>query len=97
MPNRYICDVIAEIRTAIKVGRIDMLTGLTEEIQTLANRMEAKLADYANIGYDLERASDLKKKLFKLRKQAHELSEKLDGDGGDDTLADYDVMDMFDE
>ena len=93
MPNRYICDVLSEIRTAIKVGRIDMLIGLTEEIQTLANRMEAKLADYANIGYDLERASDLKKKLFKIRKQAHDLEEKLGG--GDDTDTD-DVMDMFD-
>jgi hypothetical protein len=78
MPNRYICDVIQEIRTAIEVGRIDMIRGLTEEIQTMANRMEAKLADYAMIGYDLENAGDFKYKLKKLQDQAKELERKLD-------------------
>jgi hypothetical protein len=70
--------VIQEIRTAIEVGRIDMIRGLTEEIQTMANRMEAKLADYAMIGYDLENASDFKYELRKLRDQAKELKRKLD-------------------
>ena len=80
MPNRYICDVIAEIRTSIRVGRIDMLRGLTEEIQTMANRMEAKLADYSNIGYDLERGADFRRRLKQLKKEADTIDEKLEGD-----------------
>jgi len=84
MPNRYMCDVIGEIRTAIEVGRIDMILGLTEEIQVMANRMEAKLADYANMGYDLENASDFKHRLKKLRDQAKELGRKLDVEEDDE-------------
>lgn len=77
MPNRYICDVIREVRTAIEVGRIDMVLGLVEEIQVLANRMEAKLADYDDMGYDLERGRDFKKKLRRMRDEAKVLNDFL--------------------
>ena len=82
MTNRYMCDVIAEIRTAVKVGRIDMIRGLTEEIQVMANRMEAKLADYSCMGYDIERGRDFAIRLKAMKKQAEELDHRLEtGEG----------------
>jgi hypothetical protein len=78
MPSRYVCDVLSEIRTAVKVGRIDMVIGLVEEIQTLVNRMEAKLMDYADMGYVLGNAKDFKKRLKSLREAADEVGLKLD-------------------
>jgi hypothetical protein len=78
MTNRYVCDVLREMRKSIKVMRIDMLPGLIEEVQIMANRMEAKLADYANIGYDLERATDFRNELKRLRKKAEEITNQLD-------------------
>jgi hypothetical protein len=78
MPSRYVCEVLKEIRTAVDVGRIDMVRGLVEEIQTLVNRMEAKLMDYADLGYDLDRAKDLNIKLRKFQKMADRIEESLD-------------------
>jgi len=75
MPNRFVCDVLREIRTAVKVGRVDMIKGLVEEAQVLVNRMEAKLADYANLGYDLDRGREFKLKLRQLRKQAQAIED----------------------
>jgi hypothetical protein len=77
VPNRYVCDVLGEMRKSIKVLRIDLLPGLIEEVQILVNRMEAKLADYSNIGYDLDRARDFRNELKGLRKKAEELTEQL--------------------
>ena len=78
MANRYVCDVLKEMRTAIKVGRIDMLAGLIEEVQTMANRMEAKLADYSEIGYDLERGWDFRAKLRCIKEQARNLEKTIE-------------------
>ena len=79
MPNRYMCDVVREIRTAIKVGRIDMIRGLTEEIQVMANRMEAKLADYADMGYDLQRVREFKTKLKVMSFKAQMIEDDMGG------------------
>ena len=76
--HRYVCDVLGEMRTAVKVGRIDMLSGLIEEIQTMANRMEAQLYEYRDVGYDLEAARDLRKELKSLKKTAEELEKDLE-------------------
>jgi hypothetical protein len=78
MPNRYICDVLREIKDCVKIGRIDMIKGLVQELQVMANRMEAKLADYANMGYDLDTAKDLHAQLRKLGDKAKAASEEFD-------------------
>jgi hypothetical protein len=78
MPSRYVCSVLDEMRTAVKVGRIDMVLGLIEEMQTLVNRMEAKLADYSDLGYTLRGAGDLKKSLRAIEEQV----KKLEGEVG---------------
>ena len=77
MPNRTLCDVLTEMRTSIKVGRIDMLHGLIEEAQTMGNRMEAKLYDYENMGYHLEEGRRFKNKLKQLQNEASELESKM--------------------
>lgn len=78
MTNRYVCDVLEEIRTAVKVGRIDMIPGLVEEIQTMANRMEAKLSDYSNMGFELHRGQEFLKEVKNLRRQAEDLEMNLE-------------------
>ena len=79
MPNRVVCDVLKEIRTAVKVGRIDMILGLVEEVQTAVNRMEAKLYDYSNLGYDLDRGRQFKKKLNDMQIKAKAIEYSLFG------------------
>ena len=77
MVHRFLCDVLREMRTAVKVGRIDMLNGLIEEIQTMGNRMEAKLEEYRDLGYQLEKAHEIRKKLREMKKTVGEIEEKL--------------------
>jgi hypothetical protein len=45
MPNRYLCDVLEEMRKCHKTRNFAPLLGLIEEAQTLANRMEAGLGE----------------------------------------------------
>ena len=78
MPNRYMCDVLEEMRTAVKIGRIDMVHGLIEEAQSMANRMEAKLSDYRDMGYSLDEARKLRKTLRELTDSADMIENKLD-------------------
>jgi len=85
MPNRYICSVFDEIRTAIKTLRIDMIPGLIEEAQVLANRMEASLYDKRDIETYSEGIRDLKAELKELRKEKRKLTgEKSKGSIFDD-------------
>ena len=74
MLHRYMCDVLDEIRTALKVGRIDMITGLVEEIQTMGNRMEAKLQEYADLEYRLGEYRELKKKIKAAKGELEEVT-----------------------
>ena len=76
--NRFLCDVLEEMRTAVKVGRIDMVHGLIEEAQSMGNRMEAKLGDYRDMGYDLDSARKLKNTLRELTNSADIIENKLD-------------------
>lgn len=80
--NRFVCSVLKEMRKAVKVGRIDMLDGLIEEVQTLVNRMESKLEDYSDLGYDLEKGRDFRRKLRVLVKQADEIEKEMDDHQG---------------
>ena len=60
MPSRYICEIHDDIDEAISKLRIDLIPGLCEEARVAGKRMEAKLHDYANLKYDIERAKELK-------------------------------------
>jgi len=59
MPNRTICDVLREMREAHKRTNYSYLPSLIEEVQVMANRMEAALWDQS----DIERYRKEKKEL----------------------------------
>ena len=75
MPNRYLCDVLNEMRECTKTLNFSYLMGLIEESQTLANRMEAKLEDIKEIEFLHVRIRELKKEKKKLERQVNELDE----------------------
>lgn len=84
MPSRYVCSVLTEMRTAVKVGRIDTLVGLIEEVQTLVNRMEAKLQDYADMKWDLADHRKQKRRYRELRDYVDRMEIELDLSDDDD-------------
>lgn len=73
MPNRYVCDVLDEMRKLYETRNFSGLLGLIEEVQTLVNRMEAGLRDYKDAGYNEDRIAEIKKELKELRKEKKEL------------------------
>ena len=65
MPNRFVCDVLKEMRKCSETANYSYLAGLIEEAQTMFNRMEARLEDYADMmGTD----KDVHVKQLELRK-----------------------------
>ena len=68
------CDVLEEMRGCTKTLNFSYLLGLIEEVQTLGNRMEAKLYDIK----DYERLRDDIKNLEKKKKRLEEKVEKLE-------------------
>lgn len=85
MVSRYICSVIEEIRTLHKTRNYGSLPGLIEEVQTLANRMEAALEeknDYNRLHEDVKEKRKLRrkldKKLTKLQKKVDSLEKKAE-------------------
>jgi len=68
--NRYICDVLEEMRTSVKTLNFAMIPSLIEEVQTMANRMEMALADMK----DLER---LKMSIVEKKEELEKLEKKI--------------------
>ena len=69
MANRYLCDVLSEMRKCVKTLNFSYLLGLIEEVQTLGSRMESKLFDIKDFDRLHEEIRDLKKKKKKLEKE----------------------------
>ena len=68
--NRYICDVLEEMRTSTKTLTFALIPSLIEEVQTMANRMEMALADMK----DLER---LKMSIVEKKEELEKLEKKI--------------------
>jgi|TARA_Y100000389_G_C17319258_1_gene442155 hypothetical protein len=68
--NRYICDVLEEMRTSTKTLNFALIPSLIEEVQTMANRMEMALADMK----DLER---LKMSIVEKKEELEKLEKKI--------------------
>ena len=68
--NRYVCDVLEEMRTSVKTLNFAMIPSLIEEVQTMANRMEMALADMK----DLER---LKMSIVEKKEELEKLEKKI--------------------
>ena len=75
MTNRYLCDVLSEMRKCVKTLNFSYLLGLIEEVQTLGSRMESKLFDIKDFDRLHEEIRDLKKKKKKLEKEVGVLEE----------------------
>jgi len=75
MTNRYLCDVLSEMRKCVKTLNFSYLSGLIEEVQTLGSRMESKLFDIKDFDRLHEEIRDLKKKKKKLEKEVGVLEE----------------------
>ena len=75
MVNRFLCDVLSEMRKCVKTLNFSYLLGLIEEAQTLGSRMESKLFDIKDFDRLHEEIRDLKKKKKKLEKEVEALEE----------------------
>ena len=79
-PNRYVCDVLQEMRKLVKtVGYLSlhrhkaMMPHLIEEAQDHVNRMEAALSDYGDYKSMMEYKRELKEELKTLREEVKKL------------------------
>ena len=74
--NRYICDVLEEMRTSVKTLNFAMIPSLIEEVQTMANRMEMALSDLKDLKLLKEDIVDKKEELETLQAQIKKLEKK---------------------
>ncbi len=70
MPNRLVCNVLEEMRNCSKTKNYSYLDGLIEEVQTLVNRMEAKL-------HDSKEAEDLNEDIREGKVELKRLKQKI--------------------
>jgi len=80
MPNRYVCDVLSEMRTMHKTRNYSGLMGLIEEAQTLVNRMEAALSDKKGYQHWHEKSKKEQANYKELVKEANKLRKELGKD-----------------
>ena len=76
MPNRYICDVLEEMRKCHSTHSYGPLPGLIEEVQTLANRMEAALDGKRDYNAWHKRVKEEKEELKRLLKKTNKKRKK---------------------
>lgn len=76
MPNRFVCDVLGEIRVAYKNRSYVLIPGLVEEAQTMVNRMEATLHDKSDVKWEISRLRKLKQERKALEDEIEELELK---------------------
>lgn len=92
-PNRFLCSVLDEMRTSLKmlnnitIDRYKKLTELMiEEIQMHANIMEANLSDVSDVQKLLEKRRTLKKQVRELEKKRDTLQLKQDSETVDEEM-----------
>lgn len=76
MPNRYICDVLEEMRKVNETRNYSYLLGLIEEIQTMANKMEAALRDKKDLEYWKDKVQKEKEEYTRLLGKTNDLRQK---------------------
>tara|TARA_B100000029_G_scaffold266917_1_gene262766 strand:+ start:232 stop:471 length:240 start_codon:yes stop_codon:yes gene_type:complete len=64
--NRYVCDVLAEMRTCMETRNFAILPSLIEETQTMVNRMEMALGDMKDLRALKDEISTKKEELKKI-------------------------------
>ena len=74
--NRYLCDVLTEMRTCTETSNYAYLPSLIEEVQVMANRMEASLYDKNDYTSIKKRIAEKKVELKKLEKKIEKKKKK---------------------
>ena len=74
--NRYICDVLDEMRTSVKTLNFAMIPSLIEEVQTMANRMEMALEDMKDLKSMKDEIHEKKEELKILKKKIEKKKKK---------------------
>lgn len=75
MPNRYLCDVLEEMRKMYETRNFAGLLGVIEDAQRLADRMEAALRDQRDFKYYEDEARSAKEKSKKAKSETKDLEE----------------------
>lgn len=75
--NRYVCDVLSEMRKCHETRNYSILLSLIEEVQTMVNRMEAGLGDAKDLKSLSEERSKLKAEVNKLQQKVDKLKTQL--------------------
>ena len=69
--NRYLCDVLSEMRTCTETSNYSILLSLIEEAQVMANRMEASL-------YDKNDYTSIKKMIAEKKVELKKIEKKIE-------------------
>ena len=75
--NRYVCDVLEEMRTSVKTLNFAMIPSLIEEVQTMANRMEMALEDMKDLKGLKEEIHDKKEEYETLKDKIRKIEKTL--------------------
>jgi len=67
--NRYICEVLEEMRTCTKTLNFAVIPSLIEEVQTMVNRMEMALSDMKDLETLKDDIHEKKEELKVLQKE----------------------------
>jgi hypothetical protein len=74
--NRYVCQVLEEMRTCTKTLNFALIPSLVEEVQTMVNRMEMALGDLKDLQELKNEISTKNKELKKINKELEEKKAK---------------------
>ena len=74
--NRYVCEVLEEMRTCTKTLNFALIPSLIEEVQTMVNRMEMALHDMKDLQLLKDNIVKKKEELEKLEKKIEKLEKK---------------------
>ena len=74
--NRYVCEVLEEMRTCTKTLNFSLIPSLIEEVQTMVNRMEMALHDMKDLQHLKDTIVEKKKELAKLEKKLEKKKKK---------------------
>lgn len=81
MPNRTLCQVLTELRKLNETRNYSSLEGYIEEIQGLANKMEAALFDKKDVEEYGKRRHELRGQVRELKKEIEDLKATLEANG----------------
>jgi len=75
--NRTLCDVLEEMRNSVKTLNFGYMSGLIEEAQSMANRMEAKLMTIRDWDSYNTEVKQLKKEVKELERRKDLLEDEV--------------------